>query len=80
MTARADILAVLPSIASRSADGSFTPDDVIRELRRRGSAYAESTIRTHIVSVMCANAPDNHGTTYADLERVGRGRYRLLRR
>ncbi len=55
----------------------FTPDEMVRALRQAGSAYEESTIRTHVVSRMCANSPDNHGTTYADLERVGRGRYRL---
>ena len=80
MTARDEILAALPSIAGRASDGTFTPDDVVRELRRRGSRYAESTIRTHIVSRMCADAPDNHAVTYDDLERVGDGRYLLRRR
>ncbi len=56
----------------------FTPDEIIRTLRDRGTRYAESTIRTHVVSVMCKNAPQNHLTAYADLERVGHGRYRLL--
>ena len=49
--------------------------DVLREMR--DSTYSESTIRTHVTSRMCANAPDNHGTTYDDLVRVGRGLYRL---
>jgi hypothetical protein len=44
-------------------------------LRRTG--YAESTIRTMITAHLCWNAPDNAGTTYDDLERVDRGRYRL---
>jgi hypothetical protein len=26
---------------------------------------------------MCVNAPDHHGSTYNDFERVGRGVYRL---
>lgn len=76
MTARAEILAVVPTLAARSVDGAFTVDEVVRELRRRGSHYAESTIRTHVVSRMCTNAPDNHAVTYDDLERVGDGRYR----
>lgn len=54
-----------------------TPIEVIAHMRSRGSVYADSTIRTHITSRMCYDAPDNHGTTYDDLERVGRGRYRL---
>ena len=50
--------------------------EVLDELRRRQSRYAESTIRTHIVSRMCANAPDNHATTTSDLIRVAHGLYR----
>jgi hypothetical protein len=76
MTARDEILAALSSIEARSADGSFSPQDVRDELRRRGSTYAESTIRTHVVSRMCANAPNNHARTYDDLERASDGRYR----
>lgn len=47
-----------------------------REVRRRGSKYAESTIRTHVTGRMCKNSPGNHAVTYGDLERVGRGVYR----
>jgi len=46
-------------------------------MQRDGTQYEASTILTHVQSRMCADAPDNHGTTYADLERVARGRYRL---
>lgn len=76
MTARDEILAALPPVEARSADGLFSPQDVVDELRRRGSTYAESTIKTHIVSRMCATAPDNYARTYDDLERVSDGRYR----
>jgi hypothetical protein len=76
MTARDEILAVLPAVCARTVDGTFTPQDVIDELRRHGSTYAPSTIRTHVVSRMCANAPDQHARTYDDLERVADGRYR----
>ena len=47
-------------------------------MRRRGSRYAESTIRTHITALMCSNAPINHPTTYPDFERIDRGCYRFL--
>lgn len=76
MTARSEILKALPAIAARSRDDTFTVDEVVREMRRRGSTYADSTIRTHVASRMCANAPDNHAITYDDLERVSEGRYR----
>ncbi|MER6592296.1 hypothetical protein ABT214_10650 [Micromonospora purpureochromogenes] len=76
MTARDEILSALPAICARTVDGTFTPQNVINELRRRGSTYTPSTIRTHVVSRMCANAPDHHARTYDDLERLADGRYR----
>jgi hypothetical protein len=57
ITARDEILAALPAICARAADGTFTPQDVVDELRRRGSTYAVSTIRTLVVSRMCATRP-----------------------
>lgn len=77
MGAREDILDAVAAICMRSGSGTFAPQDVIDELSRRGSNYSPATIRTHIVSRMCGNAPDNHGTVYNDLQRVAPGRYRL---
>jgi len=75
-TAREQILAAVEHI-TRRGDGTFTAQEVIEELHARDTNLADSTIETHIRSRMCADAPDNHGTTYDDLERVERGRYRL---
>ena len=75
-TARDEILAAIPAVAR--PDGTFTVDALLDELRRRGSVYAESTIRTHVTSRLCANSPGNHVVTYNDLERVERGVYRRL--
>lgn len=77
MTARDDILTGIPNILARNGGDIFTVQDVIDEQHRRGSSYSPSTIRTHVVSRMCANAPDHHARVYDDLERVGTGRYRL---
>jgi hypothetical protein len=76
MTARDEILAALPGLEARTADGTFSLQDVVKELRRRGTELADSTIRTHVTSRMCVNAPDNHARTYNDLVRVSAGRYR----
>lgn len=54
-------------------------EEVVDWLRRRGTAYAEATIRTHVTSSMCVDAPANHGTVYADLKRISEGRYALNR-
>ena len=46
-------------------------------MRRNGSSYRESTIRTHVTSRMCANAPDHLAVTYQDFIRTDVGRYRF---
>ena len=76
-SARDEILATTRKLAGQSADGTFTLIEVLTEMRRTGSRYAESTIRTHVTSRMCADAPNHHARTYDDLERLGDGRYRL---
>lgn len=78
-TARDQILAVLDELLRDPSD-TFTVQDVVDALNRRGTDVADSTVRTHVTSRMCADAPNNHGTTYNDLERVDRGTYRLRTR
>lgn len=75
MTCRDEILAAIPAVAG--PDGMFTAEQVVDALRVRGSRYAESTIRTHVVSRMYADTADHHARTYDDLTRVDRGQYRL---
>jgi hypothetical protein len=76
-TARFEILASARKLAEQSVDGSFTLMQILTEMRGSGSRYTESTIRTHVTSRMCADAPVHHGTTYDDFQRLGDGRYRL---
>ncbi|WP_456095349.1 DUF7669 domain-containing protein [Parafrankia elaeagni] len=76
MTARSEILDAVPSICD--ANGEFELIDAVNELRRRGSRYKESTIRTHIISRMCRDASKNHAVTYDDFAHVRPGRYRLI--
>lgn len=77
MTARDEILAVARRLAARSPAATFTVDAVVREMTSAGTRYAESTIRTHVVSRMCATAPDHHAKTSDDFIRVDHGVYRL---
>lgn len=71
---RDEILAAAASLTVRSADGTFNADDVVRALTAQGSSYQESTIRTYVSSVMCADAPAHHQNHTDDLRRVDRGR------
>ena len=77
MTAREEILAALPALATRLGRDTFTPSEVVDELERRGTSLAAPTIRTHVISRMCAEAPNHHARVYDDLTRVSRGLYRL---
>jgi len=77
MTARNEILEAARLLSGRLGSGAFTVQQVVDELRRRGSRYAESTIRAHVTSRMCVDAPDHHAKVYNDLVRVEPGRYQL---
>lgn len=77
MTCRDEILAAVRQLAIRTSRDAFSPAEIVKEVRLQGSGYKESTIRTHVTSRMCADAPDHHAVVYDDLERVGRGLYRL---
>src|SRR5215213_8687327 len=66
-TCRDEILECARIVMRESGLDYFTIPEIIRCMAKRGSKYAESTIRTHIVSRMCVNAPDNHAVTYRDL-------------
>ena len=76
MTCRDEVIAAFERLEGRHRRKVFDLSEVLQEVQASGSTYRESTIRTHVTSRMCVEAPDHHGTTYADLERVDRGRYR----
>lgn len=78
MTARDEVLVAARALASNSPDGTFTLSEVVRKVMSSGSRYKESTIRTHVTSRMCINAPDHHAVTYPDLVRTDHGRYRVV--
>lgn len=75
--ARREILAAVTRILARSGQKTFSPVEVVRELQDAGTTYAETTIRTMVVSHMCVNAPDDAAVTYDDFECLEHGVYRL---
>lgn len=76
MTVRQEVLEVARDLTARGLV-PFSPQQVIDELRRRGTSYQASSIRTHVVDNMCIDAPSRHGVSYPDLRRVSRGQYVL---
>lgn len=77
--ARGEILEAIKAVTLRSGREVFDITDVVQEMVRRGSRYAESTVRTMVTSHMCLTSMGAGSDKHADLERVGRGLYRLAR-
>lgn len=78
MTCREEILGVLQQLSTRRPDGTFSVNEVLDAMQARGSTYKASTIKSHVISKMCRDAPRYHATQYPDLERVAVNTYRLL--
>ncbi len=76
MTCREAVLDAMGTLEHRLGRQVFRLEEIVREVRSHHN-FKESTVRTHVTSRMCANAPDHHGTVYSDLVRVERGLYRL---
>ena len=76
MATHDEILEAVRRIASARPDWSFTPDEIVRALPHLNAG----TVRTHITSRCCTNAPKNHPHKWDYFERVARGRYRLTDR
>lgn len=77
MGCREEVLMAARAVVARTGQDTFGVMDIVSEMRRRKTSYAESTIRTHVVSRMCRNAPAHHAATYDDFERIDRNTYRL---
>ena len=58
---------------SRSSDWTFRLVDVVRALPHRN----ERTVRTHVASRCCVNAPANHPHRWPYFRRLRRGVYRI---
>jgi len=59
-TCRQEILAAAHALLARSGGSQFALNELLAEMRRSGTRYPASTIRTHVVSAMGVNAPRHH--------------------
>lgn len=75
---RDEVLSAARQIVAVKGLNDFTVQEIINHLRDEGSQYRASTIRTHVISRCCSNAPDHHAVVYHDFERIGRGVYRVI--
>src|SRR5437763_5910374 len=73
MSVHERVLTAANKIAALRKDWSFRLDEVLRELPELN----ESTVRTHVVSRCCVNAPKNHIHRWPYFRRIGRGLYQV---
>ena len=73
MAIHQEVLRVANEIARGRADRSFSPEEVVRALPHLN----QNSVRTHVVSRCCENAPKNHAHKWNYFKRVGRGRYQV---
>lgn len=76
-TCREQILSAAKQIKQSKNSNEFTILEILNYLTQQNTPYKKSTIRTHITSKMCGNAPSNHAVTYNDLTRIKPGVYSL---
>ena len=69
-----EVLRAARRIASNRRDWTFTPAEVVVALPHLNPR----SVRTHVVSRCCVNAPKHHLHRWGYFKRVGRGRYQLL--
>jgi predicted RNase H-like HicB family nuclease len=69
-----EALAAACRLAAERPDWTFTADEVVRALPRLNA----SSVRTHVTSRCCVNAPKNHPHRWPYFKRIARGRYQVL--
>lgn len=74
MPVHQEILAAATRLGAERGDWTFTPDEIVRALPHLNP----STVRTHVTSRCCENAPRNHPHKWAYFKRVRRGWYKVL--
>ena len=60
-------------ICAHRVDGTFKPSEIVALLPKLNAR----SVRTHVVSRCCVNAPSNHASRWPYFERTSRGRYRI---
>ncbi len=67
------VLAAAQRLCATRDDWTFTPAEMVRLL----PGVNEATLRTHITSRCCVNAPANHAHRWPYFRRLDRGRYQI---
>ena len=68
------ILSAVAALCGERGSWEFTPSEVVRALPH----LSAGTIRTHVTSRLCVNAPANHSHRWPYFRRLARGVYEVL--
>ena len=74
MAIQAEVLAAARRLCRSRQDWTFTPAEIVRALPHLNAR----SIRTHVVSRCCVNAPQHHAHRWAYFRRIRRGVYEIL--
>src|SRR3989442_17851 len=74
MPIQQEVLTTARRICRERKEWTFTPEEVVRALPHLN----QHSVRTHIVSRCCVNAPVNHPHKWNYFRRVRRGLYEIL--
>ena len=74
MPVHEEVLIAAIRIGGERGDWTFTPNEIVRALPHQN----ERTVRTHVVSRCCLNAPKNHPHKWDYFRRIAHGRYEVL--
>lgn len=77
-TCREEVLTIVRTIVKNKGVNEFTIYEVVESMLRERTSFKVSTIRTHITSKCCVNAPSHHAVVYSDFERIDKGLYKLI--
>ena len=75
-TCREAVLAAFGRLENRHHRKEFELTEIVNEVFAVTNEFKDLTIRTHITSRMCIQAPTNHATKFDDLDRIDVGKYR----
>jgi len=78
MACHEKVLNAAKFIIQTKGGNEFTPNEVIKYLMEQGTIYKKSTIRTHICSRCCVNAPKHHLVRWEYFKRIGPGLYKVI--
>lgn len=75
MAVHQEVLATAQRLCAARRTRQFAPADIVRALPHLNAR----TVRTHVVSRCCVNAPKNHDHRLPYFRRLGRGVYEICR-